>query len=332
VRIKDTDSSYFLAAGSGDESGSIYEVTKSELQSVNEPVISTTFSHKLSGHTDSITSIGYSFNGQFLATGSMDGSVQIWNDQYELKHHLQGPTDAIEWIDWHNRGNVLVAGTSDGACWMWNAATGACMNVFSGHEAELTCGGFSPDGKAIVTGSRDQTVRVWNPTTGSAKVTFSGSLFHEAAILCLDLHPDSAIMVSGAEDGGLRVSNYATGKVLQRFEDHEDSVETVKFCPVLTGFISGSLDGLLKTWDMNTAQLRWSVLAHEAGVVKVLVRDHLLFSGGVDGALKVWDIRSGTCVRTLTGHTKAILDFDVSKDGKIIASSADDATVRVFEV
>ena len=40
--------------------------------------------------------------------------------------------------------------------------------VFTGHAGAVTCGGFTPDGKAVVTGGGegDASLRVWNPKTG----------------------------------------------------------------------------------------------------------------------------------------------------------------------
>ena len=46
----------------------------------------------------------------------------------------------------------MLAGSQDGTVWMWLALTGACMQVFAGHEAGVTCGGFTSDGATVVTG------------------------------------------------------------------------------------------------------------------------------------------------------------------------------------
>ena len=112
----------------------------------------------------------------------------------------------------------------------------------------------------------------------------------------------------------MRLSNYISGKILNKYEDHEDSVESVQFCPVFPVITSASLDGLLKIWDLNTAQLRSTVLAHDGGVIKTKIdeREPLLYTCGVDGTIKVWDVRSSTCVRTFQGHTKPVLDIDIS--------------------
>ena len=116
---------------------------------------------ELAGHTDSVASVGFSHDGQWAATGAYDGLVKLWDaGTGQCRRTLDGPGD-VEWLDWHPKGNVLLAGSQDGTVWMWLALTGECMQVFAGHEAGVTCGGFTSDGAAVVTGSADGTVRVW---------------------------------------------------------------------------------------------------------------------------------------------------------------------------
>ncbi len=87
---------------------------------------------ELLGHTDTVTSVGFNFNGSLLLTGSYDGTIKIWNiETGTLAQTLDGPED-IEWAQWHNKGNAVIAGSKDGTVWMWLAHNGQCMQVFAG--------------------------------------------------------------------------------------------------------------------------------------------------------------------------------------------------------
>ena len=50
----------------------------------------------------------------------------------------------------------------------------------------------------------------------------------------------------------------------------------------------------------------------------------------LDGKLRVWDARSAQCIRTLCGHGAALQDVVVRPDGLMVATAADDHTVRLF--
>lgn len=87
---------------------------------------------ELIGHTDTVTSVGFNFNGTLLLTGSYDGNVRIWDvETGTLVQTLDGPED-VEWASWHNKGNAVLAGSKDGTIWMWLSHNGQCMQVFAG--------------------------------------------------------------------------------------------------------------------------------------------------------------------------------------------------------
>ena len=45
---------------------------------------------QLTGHDDSVTSVGFSFDGELVATGGMDGRVRVWR-------RVKGTTDFTKW-------------------------------------------------------------------------------------------------------------------------------------------------------------------------------------------------------------------------------------------
>ena len=66
----------------------------------------------LEGHSDSVGSVAFSFDGKYLATGGLDGAVRVWTTegQPRLLFALEGPAKEVEWLQWHPRGYALLAG------------------------------------------------------------------------------------------------------------------------------------------------------------------------------------------------------------------------------
>jgi WD40 repeat protein len=136
---------------------------------------------------------------------------------------LDGPAEGIEWLSWHPSGQVLLAGCTDNSVWMWKIPSGEFMQLFAGHAAVVSCGGFTiaNGGKKIVSGSDDGSVRVWDPRSGSATVSFEAVKTAQwdldgVPVTCITFHPsDEAVILVGFADGSLRVCNINSGKVLQ---------------------------------------------------------------------------------------------------------------------
>eukprot|EP01118_Nematostelium_gracile_P009932 TRINITY_DN336_c0_g1_i2.p1 TRINITY_DN336_c0_g1~~TRINITY_DN336_c0_g1_i2.p1 ORF type:complete len:415 (+),score=110.17 TRINITY_DN336_c0_g1_i2:36-1247(+) len=311
----------FALTGSGDDRSFLWNVTNGDKI------------FELTGHTDTVSSTGFNHDGKYIATGSFDSTVKIWETESgKLLQTLEGPSDSIEWIDWHPKGNVILAGSQDKTVWMWLAATGAFMNMFAGHSAASTCGGFSPDGKYVVSGSEDGTLRVFDPKTANTVHTFEGDLFHSGPIH--DIALKDLLILTASEDTKSILLNISSGKILGTFQGHEESIETVDFnrgeLPLCA---SGSIDGTVKVWDLNTFQCRHS-LVHKNSVVKVKFHPNLplVYTASVDKSLHMFDARTGKEEKVWTGHLDILLDFDISSDGNTIVTGSDDKTCLVFRV
>jgi len=165
-------------------------------------------SKELSGHTDTVTSVGFNFDGTLVLTGSYDGTVKVWDvASGDLVVQLEGPED-IEWASWHTKGNAVIAGSKDGTIWMWMTHNGQCVQVFAGHDGLVSAGCFSSDGKLVCSGGEDGTVRIWAPKTGACRHVFDGKLGHDAAVTCI---------ASDEQDPEL----LATGKLFPHWQCHE---------------------------------------------------------------------------------------------------------------
>ncbi len=68
------------------------------------------------------------------------------------------------------------------------------LQIFSGHDGPVSCGGFTLDGKFVFTGGEDGTVRVWLPKSGACKHVFE---VHETMITCCEGSQDGDLIISG---------------------------------------------------------------------------------------------------------------------------------------
>jgi WD40 repeat protein/TolB-like protein len=75
---------------------------------------------KLEGHLESVVSISFSPDGRFLATGSYDHSVRLW-DIKKLEEIATIPLKGRAYsVDFSPDGRWLTAGTGDNKVWVWS--------------------------------------------------------------------------------------------------------------------------------------------------------------------------------------------------------------------
>ncbi|GMH40659.1 hypothetical protein BSKO_08563 [Bryopsis sp. KO-2023] len=291
----------------------------------------------LRGHSDSVVEVEFNAGGDLLATAGMDGLVKIWvYSEGSMLQSLDGPAEAMEWIDWHPKGDVILGGSADFTMWMWNARNGACMQVFTGHSAAVSCGGFTPDGRLVVScGSEgDPSMKIWDPKNGNCTATIEGHGYHEDGITCIDFSADGTLALTGSMDGTARLAHLQSGKARGTLIGHTESVECVCFSEgSLPLIVTGSLDGKAKVWDQSTLTQRRS-LTHPQGVtaMKTLPQSNMFITGCLDGVVRAWDMRMDNCVREYHGFQDGVLSLALSPNAKYVLAGSDDHSVRVFEL
>ncbi|CAI9090364.1 OLC1v1025127C1 [Oldenlandia corymbosa var. corymbosa] len=137
---------------------------------------------ELKGHSDSVSTLGFSFDGQLLASGSFDGLVKVWDISSQ---NVLNENDCLQWVKWHPRGHLVLAGSEDSSVFLWNAVSELLLNMFSAHNTTVTCGDFTPDGHT----------------------------YHTEGLTCLSLSSDSTLALTGSSDSSVHLVNLRTGKV-----------------------------------------------------------------------------------------------------------------------
>ena len=142
------------------------------------------------GRTEQNNSISLVFSpgGTILASGNLDGTVQMWDTTSgeeliilnrkvdKMKGLLHTPDDKLlthePWegdnisrptaLEFSPDGNLLVIGNMNSSIQVWEYATSELIATFTGHTSRVNWLAFSPDGNTLSSGSTDGTVRFWN--------------------------------------------------------------------------------------------------------------------------------------------------------------------------
>lgn len=119
--------------------------------------------------------VDYSADGGFLACGSMNGSVSVFDSATQKRvHSLEAHGMCVRTVCFSPDGRYFVTGSDDTQLHVYDAERGSAVSVLSGHGSWILSARVSPNGKYVASASSDRKVKVWAIQTGECIATLSG--------------------------------------------------------------------------------------------------------------------------------------------------------------
>ena len=312
---------------------------------INQPLASETLSNlsqaayqiqernRLAGHNDWVYGVEFlpvenssrEKQGLLLASGSLDGTVKLWNlNGQNLDTFQPSGGGKIANIALSPDGQQIASVGEDTFVRLWDL-DGNLLNTFKGHEAWIYGVAFSPNGELIASGSVDNTVRLWNQD-GSLVSLMRG---HSNMVLNVAFDPNGSTIASGSFDGTLRI--WQTDGTLVKTIDNGAQIYDVGFSPDGQFIASTDENGLIKFWQADGAPIETFKGGDNAlRSLDFSPNSQLIAAAGVDGVINLWRT-DGSLVTTLTGHQDDIQSVTFSPDGSLLASASRDLEIRLWQ-
>jgi WD40 repeat protein len=209
----------------------------------------------LYGHIRYVNCVVYSPNGRYIASGSDDGSVRIWNAiTGALEHVFIDKTDQVFSVEYSADGNHIIVcrGLLHSRTVIINAVTGAVECMFP--DAKLAA--CSPDGKHMVIVHSDNVshrcpVRIWN----IERAVFEATLFNTNTrhINAMVYSPDGVHVAFGI-DSAVQIWNVETGLRDHVLIGHTNDVIALAYSPDGQHLISCG-GHTICIWNTQTGEL-----------------------------------------------------------------------------
>ena len=254
-----------------------------------------TVMQRFDGHVGDITTLSWSSDSRYLASGASNDSVihvydtKLGSEAYTLRGHEGWIRNVVFSPD----GKYLASGSTDLSIRIWDLTTKRTIQTLTGHTDLIGGLVWSARGVELASAARDGTVRRWDIATGQQIQDFSyqtassttatdGSRYWATALLWTK---DDAQLIVGATDGSVRILDAKTGTVIRTLSAH-------------TGWIT------IRGLALNTDQT-------------------ILYSSGLDGLLTVWDMRSGAQTAQYNEHALGIFGISLEPNGERLVSASD---------
>jgi WD40 repeat protein len=291
------------------------------------------------GHEGDVTALGFSPDGGWLATGSADNSVLLWDPENPEAdpQSLSGHSDDVVALAFNPDGRWLVTGSLDSTARLWDLEDPeADPRILGGHEGQVRSLAFSPDGDWLATGSFDGTIslREMDNPDRVAHVLEPEAGF----ILCLAFSPDGRLLAAGTGTGSVYLWDLDDpGNDSETLDGHSDAVVALAFSRDGASLVTGSRDATVRLWDLDAPASPFAILEQGDAVLGLALSSNgrWLATGGEDNAARLWDLQrivASSDPSLVLRHSGPVERVFVSGDSRWLATGGPGDPARLFRL
>ena len=296
----------------------------------------------LKEHTDFVSSVAFSPDGQTLASGSWDNTIRLWNPHTEQPELiLKGHTNNVTSVAFSANGVRLMSGSMDKTVGYWDPTTGKLVkstyDKYRSNETftSVVYADAAGDHYWSASGSTDNLIWLWKGYGDVAYPAYYKLGGHTQDVSSVDFSADERTLASGSHDHTIKLWYVENRKLRATLKGHTDFVSTVAFSPHGQTLASGSWDNTIRLWDVATGKSVVTLSGHTDRVLAVAFSPNgrTLASGSDDQTIRLWDVATGRQKDMLLGHTNGITSLAFSPDSRTLASAGGwDNTIRLWDI
>jgi len=294
-----------------------------------------------------VSSVAFSHDGRYLASGLSHGGIHIWEVDCEREGDieskrmlLQRHTTFISALSFSHDDKLLISGSGDRTVRVWDSETGDIVaGPFGGHNNPVWLVSFLPDNEHVLSRSASYTVKVWSMKTWRQTGPFEFEKFNiptgTVDAMCIFEDSNNFFWSHPRVKSGFSVCTWE-----EAVEGGEDSYETLYQVRVAAFSLDGKLvatcnDYLISVWHATgplAGTLAGGPFATSEVVCLAFSADgRQLLSGSWNGLVRVWAV----------GHLEsdAIVSTDLSPislaffpDSRRIVVGSQGGLVRVLDI
>jgi WD40 repeat protein len=283
----------------------------------------------LQGHQKTVRCVGYSADSRWLASGSDDGTVCLWDLAAggKLAATLaHGP--GIERLAFHPQLPVLTTGTASGVLTQWSIETAERQAEAAGHTDAVRGIAYSANGHWLASVCWGNRVRLADAASLSARATINRETAPVVGLVFLSVW---RTLVLACSDGRLVFYDVASR------EQFNTLTGALLLCVAASRddryLAAGNAHGQLTVWDTRDKRQLRTLEGHKGPLYSLAFAPdgRTLLTGGADGTVRVWDAPTGRERTRFRWHQQWVTCVAVAPDGMTAAAGSEDHTVVVWD-
>jgi len=275
------------------------------------------------GHTREVSSLAVSPDGKWLASGSVDLTVRIWDTKSRAcVKVLEGHDGEVKSLAFSPDGNVLATGEMYKKVRFWDVASGTLKRTVTGYEGAVNGLVLFANG-TVVAACQDN--NLWKAGAADAEAKVAAK--HKYGVADIAASNDFKTVVSIDENGTAMLWDPANLMVKAIFEQGGRG-KCVAVSADGKWFATGGTEHPVRLWSTTGATVAFSGPKVEANAMAFSPNGQRLVIGTQDNEVMVVDTADGSVKFKKEAHERPVTAVCVSPDGKTIYSASMDMKVR----
>jgi len=289
------EESNLVVSSSRDKKLMIWELTP---QGQDEEGTSIGYARKsLTGHSEPVSSVTLSSDGQFALSGSWDKTMRLWDlNTGSTVRTFQGHTKDIFSVAFSGDNRQIVSGSRDKTIKLWNTLAECKYTIQEQmHTDWVSSVVFSPSAKMplIVSSGWDKLVKVWNLADCKIRYNLVG---HVGVVYTTTVSPDGSLCASGGKDGTAMLWDVNDGKHLYSL-DANGTINALSFSP-RNYWLVAATDNSIMVWDLENKNVLDQLFQENPPKSKIpwcvslawSADGNTLFAGSTTGDIYVYEV------------------------------------------
>lgn len=310
-------------------------------------------SHTLTGHSYPIYALAFSPDGRWLVSGSIDHTAKLWDaiEGREIRT-FTGNMSFVS-VDFSSDGRWLALGATNGApldsakpgtnsLSLWDSAKPDEVRVLTGHDGQVFCTRFSPDGRLLASTEGGMVVNLWDVSSGRIIKALKQGMIRSKMYggpfrSSVAFSPDGRFLAT--RSWPVTLWDLSRGKEVRTFGPDSVSLSSavfIGFTPDGQSVVEAKRDGTIRVWDVSSGKEARCLASppKRSGVVDVLRCAALsgdgnrlavsAYSSADEHKNKVtlWDVRAARPIGTLeTSDSCEALAFSPDRQWLAVADT-----------
>jgi WD40 repeat protein len=169
--------------------------------------------------------LAFSPGGRFLASGTTDGNLYVWNMEGEsLQYIFQVRGEPFLSLAFSPDSAVLSASSMDRHIYLWDLDDGELLNTFKSIQDPIQSLSFSPDGALLYAWTFKESIQVWRVSDGKSLPDIYIGKDNQGKYPTLGIFSTDGSLFAAASDFRVRIFTTSNGRTLRLINDIQQPV------------------------------------------------------------------------------------------------------------